>query len=391
MFMLGLSSFLTWKLGEEIRNSVEAQSQVLQAAERLENYGNVLELSIKMVVATGDSSAAARYRAVQPQLRETLQKLRTDLDVGGARAAASQVDRADLWLIAREFEALDLANQGRLEEARNIISSDDYNDHLAIYYGGIADLEDRASEHLASSERQVDRFLTVILALSLASFAVILAGAIAVWRPARTWAHRLKTSQVRTAKALAELAKIQEQLEAANQSLFEQARMDPLTGLPSRRKFNEDVERAIPEALADGSSYSVILCDVDNFKLYNDTYGHLAGDEALRLVGAALKGALGPEDRVYRYGGEEFALFVKSHSPQVGMLTAERFRAAVESFGIPHRGNATGIVTVSLGIVQIDPARNLSIGCWIEMADRALYAAKHSGRNRVAASDAMAA
>lgn len=391
MAMLCSSSFLTWKLGDQIRTSVNAQTKVLTAAERLENYGNVLELSIKAVVATGDPEAAARYRAVQPQLREILKQLRSDLEIAGARSAASNVDRADLALIAREFQALDLASRGQLPEARRIILGDDYNYYLKIYYDGIAELEQKATEHLSAGHRRIDDYLSGILGLSVASFLSIVLGAVSVWRPAHNWARRLQRAQARTSRALMDLAAAQEQLKNANQTLFEQARVDPLTGLQSRRKFNEDIEEVFPQILQGSGAFSLIMCDVDNFKLYNDNYGHLAGDEVLRLVGETLKRSLRTDDRVYRYGGEEFVLLVRSNSVEAGRVSAERFRAVIEAMRIPHCGNNAGIITISMGLAHVESGQNYSIGQWIDQADKALYEAKRRGRNQVATCPVLAA
>ncbi|QDP20432.1 GGDEF domain-containing protein [Sphingomonas xanthus] len=384
ILMLGISSYMTWHLGEQIRTSVRSQTKILTAAERLEHYGSVLELSIKAVVATGDPEAAARYRAVQPQLRETLKELRTNLEPSAVTTVAtSNVNSADLALTAREFQALDLASRGRLDEAKELIHGEDYNRYLKIYYGSIAEIEQRATEHFMSSERRLDSYLTAILTLSLASFLFLIVGTFAAGRPARSWARELKLSQERTETALVDLRSAQELLKAANQNLFEQARVDALTGVQSRRKFNEDVENVIPRALQDGESYSLIMCDVDNFKLYNDNYGHLAGDEVLRSIADAFKAASRYDDQVYRYGGEEFVLLLKSTSLEAGKVSAERFRAAIEAMQIPHVGNKMGIVTVSMGLAQIEAGRGLSIGRWVELADKALYEAKRSGRNRV--------
>lgn len=391
IIMLGLSSFLTWRLGEQIRTSVKSQAEVLTAAERLEHYGSVLELSIKAVVLTGDLEAAARYRAVQPQLRQTLHELRSNLQTSENRMAAAEVNRADLALTAREYQALDLASRGRLPEARELIHGEDYNRYLKIYYGSITEIEQRATDYFLESERRLDRYLTGILILSLASFAIILIGAAVVGRPAHSWARQLKRAQRQAEQALTDLAEAQEQLTDANRTLFEQARVDALTGLQSRRKFNEDIEEVLPRAIQNGEAYALIMCDVDQFKLYNDTNGHLAGDEVLRSVAEAFRKTARAGDRVYRYGGEEFVILLHSLSLEAANVSAERFRAAVESMGIPHRGSTRGVVTVSMGMVQIEPGLGMSVAKWIEWADNALYDAKRGGRNRVANRAALAA
>ena len=389
--MLGFASFLTWKVEEQIRTVVKAQAEVLTGVERLEHYGSVLELSIKAVVATGDLEAAARYRAVQPQLRETLRDLRANLQSSANRMAAAEVNRVDVALTVREYQALDLASRGKLAAARLLIHNEEYSHNLKMYYDSVAEIKRRATEHFLESEGRLESYLTNIFLLSLTSFVVIVLGVIAVGRPTHRWALRLRRAQKTAGRALSNLAEAQESLRQANKTLFDQARMDPLTGLQSRRKFNEDIEEVLPRALQGSESYSLIMCDVDHFKLYNDTYGHLAGDEVLRSVAEAFKSVTRAKDKIYRYGGEEFVLLLHTSSLEAGKVSAERYRAAIEAMSIPHCRNERGIVTISMGLAQIEPGLGISIGRWIELADKALYDAKRGGRNRVASGIALAA
>ncbi len=111
LFLLSASTVLTWRMGEQIRRVMASQIKVLTAAERLDHYGSVRELSIKAVVATGDEVAAQRYRKVQPQLRATLNELREAVELHENKAAAKKVDETDLALKAVEHEALQLAGR----------------------------------------------------------------------------------------------------------------------------------------------------------------------------------------------------------------------------------------------------------------------------------------
>jgi diguanylate cyclase (GGDEF)-like protein len=125
------------------------------------------------------------------------------------------------------------------------------------------------------------------------------------------------------------------------------------------------------------------MCDVDHFKLFNDTYGHPAGDKVLQRVARALANGCRSGDQVYRYGGEEFLLILPNQTLDGGHISAERPRSAVEGLGIPHRASPSKKVTVSVGLAALSANQGKTIGKWLEDADAALYRAKAAGRNRV--------
>jgi diguanylate cyclase (GGDEF)-like protein len=127
------------------------------------------------------------------------------------------------------------------------------------------------------------------------------------------------------------------------------------------------------------------MCDVDHFKLFNDTYGHLAGDEVLRSVARALANGCRGGDQVYRYGGEEFLLVLPAQSLEGGHRSAERLRAAVEALNIPHSASPSKRITVSMGVAMLAAGEGKSAAAWVKQADAALYRAKGLGRNRVMA------
>ncbi len=176
---------------------------------------------------------------------------------------------------------------------------------------------------------------------------------------------------------------LEEQLAARNRELEQIAMLDGLTGIPNRRAFDQDLGRRILESQRYRRPFALLMLDIDCFKAYNDTLGHAAGDSALRRIAHVLKRALRGTDDVYRYGGEEFACILPETDEDGAMLVAERLREAVEREKLAHPGYRHGIVTVSVGVTVHRPQHPDSPSWIVENADRALYCAKKSGRNRV--------
>ena len=173
------------------------------------------------------------------------------------------------------------------------------------------------------------------------------------------------------------------ELEKLNRELFAMSRRDPLTRLGNRLRLREDLETLSAQAQRYGHSYCAMLCDVDFFKAYNDTYGHLAGDEVLKRVAGVISENLRGGDMAYRYGGEEFLIILPEQSLGSAVSIADRLRRAVEDLGIPHEKNPPGVVTISLGVATLPAEEPKSTDDLLKEADEALYRAKESGRNRV--------
>jgi two-component system, cell cycle response regulator len=179
-----------------------------------------------------------------------------------------------------------------------------------------------------------------------------------------------------------ELANQQVQLERLNSQLFRQARIDGLTQVGNRLKMREDLNILFARVAEQGESFCAVMFDVDHFKLYNDEYGHLQGDEVLKRVARTLVQGCRPNDEIYRYGGEEFLLVMPEQSIEAACAAAERHRAGIEQLAIPNIGSPETIVTISAGVAATTATRP-SIKEWLEGADGALYRAKQLGRNRV--------
>jgi two-component system chemotaxis response regulator CheY len=185
-----------------------------------------------------------------------------------------------------------------------------------------------------------------------------------------------------------QLAYTQAQLERANLELLEQSLTDQLTGLGNRRRMDEDLDRVHARARRLGRTYGVAIFDIDYFKRYNDHYGHVAGDGALRDVASCIELIVRAGECAYRYGGEEFLVLM----PDCGLgdvvsTAADRIRRNVLQAAIPHeaRPSEPHVVTVSGGVSCWMPGSRLSAREMLEEADQALYDAKTAGRNRISA------
>ncbi|MCF7823184.1 MAG: diguanylate cyclase [Candidatus Marinimicrobia bacterium] len=176
-----------------------------------------------------------------------------------------------------------------------------------------------------------------------------------------------------------------EKLEMANQQLEVLSRVDGLTGIANRRRLDEDIDREWKRMLREHRFLSVILCDIDHFKLYNDTYGHQQGDDCLaRIAGAIRKSVNRPGDLAARYGGEEFCIVLPETKLEGAVKIAELIRKNVHELKIEHSSSPVApFVTLSLGVASIVPDADGQPSVLIGAADRALYQAKGNGRNRV--------
>ena len=165
--------------------------------------------------------------------------------------------------------------------------------------------------------------------------------------------------------------------------LSQQARTDPLTGLHNRLKLSEDLEQLHARSERYAEEYCLAMCDVDNFKSYNDIYGHQAGDLALREVAASLVGQVRKSDGVYRFGGEEFLVVLPNQTQEGARIFMERALDSVRDLEIEHIGDPAGLLTLSAGISAFTTEHKPDAEQLLGEADAALYAAKAAGRNRV--------
>ncbi len=174
------------------------------------------------------------------------------------------------------------------------------------------------------------------------------------------------------------------QLESANLKLQQLSSQDSLTQVGNRRLFDKYLQKEWERLLRYHAEISLIMCDVDYFSLFNNSYGHQAGDNCLQQIALVMRSAIKrPADLVARYGGEEFAIILPNTSSQGALHVAEVIREGVKNLQIPHNQSNYGLVTISLGVATLIPTLGLGPEALIALADKALYKAKEHGRDYV--------
>jgi diguanylate cyclase (GGDEF)-like protein len=165
--------------------------------------------------------------------------------------------------------------------------------------------------------------------------------------------------------------------------------VDGLTGVANRRHLDETLESEWRGCLRSRSPLTLVMIDIDHFKQFNDTYGHLAGDACLKSIAVLMKAAMErPHDMIARYGGEEFICLLPDTDMAGAQLKAEELRHSVQTLSIPHDGSLVAlVVTISIGVATTIPTADLTPDDLIAAADAQLYEAKRHGRNRIYATD----
>ncbi|PLX77534.1 MAG: diguanylate cyclase response regulator [Desulfuromonas sp.] len=199
-------------------------------------------------------------------------------------------------------------------------------------------------------------------------------------------ALHLKSEMDQRKEREAELLALNQRLESLNHELEKASTTDSLTGLANRRYFNEFVLREWRRAIRDKTVLAILMIDIDHFKSYNDSKGHLAGDVCLQRVAMALQRPIKrPADLLARYGGEEFVAVLPETGLEGAQQLADDMHKEIRGMALPHQASATAdTITVSIGVAVMDPQSKMTVEQVLDKADQALYRAKLAGRNRTA-------
>ncbi len=207
-------------------------------------------------------------------------------------------------------------------------------------------------------------------------------------RTIRDASTRVTSGALNIVRDISERKLAEEQLEAAYRAVEALSVEDALTGIANRRKLDESLSNEWRRGIRNRKPLSFLLLDVDYFKSFNDTYGHPSGDVCLKEIAQTIAEVVArPGDLVARYGGEEFAV-VLPYSDETGALElAGKICDSLRVRALVHSANPDGIVTISIGCATLVPSMEQPVQALVEMADRALYRAKSTGRNRVCSAD----
>ncbi|WP_426406807.1 GGDEF domain-containing protein [Bradyrhizobium ganzhouense] len=283
-----------------------------------------------------------------------------------------------------------LARNGKLTEADLEQIYDTYLSHIkttdridkvgARVIGEIDDVVDVLSEALGMTSSYDASLSGAAKELSLAKKADQIQSIVeSLLSSTREMRESNKTLEDRLILAKSEISNLQQSLEA----IRAESLTDPLTGLGNRKYFDRMIGMAVQSALASGEPLSLLLFDIDHFKSFNDSYGHLTGDQVLRLVGLSLKQTIKGQDITARYGGEEFAVVLPNTALRQALTVADHIRRAVMAKELKKKstGEILGRVTISVGVSMLKQGDDTDT--LIDRADACLYAAKRNGRNRV--------
>ncbi|MDZ8183580.1 MAG: diguanylate cyclase [Nostoc sp. ChiSLP02] len=280
------------------------------------------------------------------------------------------------WLPILNMELTDsyfINNQGKFQPQGIIKVTPD------IYTAGLSACHVQLLEKL-----QVRAKLVVSILQGDRLWGLLVAHHCSAAREWQAWESEL-LQQLATQVAIAiQQSELYHQLQLANQQLENIAMVDQLTQIANRRRFDSKLECVWKYLLREQGCVSLLLCDIDYFKQYNDTYGHAAGDECLRLVAQALQQSVKRStDLAARYGGEEFIVILLNTDSDGASLVAQKIHQAIKQLNIPHAASTVKqYVTLSIGIATVIPTPDMVPLDLIEKADRALYQAKAQGRDR---------
>ncbi len=200
--------------------------------------------------------------------------------------------------------------------------------------------------------------------------------------------EEIKTFNQKTVYEVSELAagygKLIGELKISHNELHRLTRTDQLTQVYNRRWFDENFDLEWRRANRNNKKLTLLMIDIDYFKNFNDTYGHVEGDDCLKKVAAVIADSLGrPMDNVVRFGGEEFAVLLPETNIDGGLIIAEKIRGNIEALGIENRrGDTMAVVTVSIGVACVQPSKDMDKEALLDNADKAMYEAKKLGKNR---------
>lgn len=357
--------------------------------ERMVRLNQELASMLVISVLEQNTLRTASYDTVNADLEVTIKSvglLTRQQNLSEEISALAEDHRA---LHVTEEAALKHMRQDRWQEARQMLFADSYVLAKKIYEINSEAAVGALTGELARTAERFDQLRLAAQAMRIAALLVLLW--VGVMFSRRLRAEVALQAHLREQIAASNLAleeKVQmrtAELEAANRQLEALSATDGLTGLANRRKFDLEWEMEWQRALRQGLPLAVAMVDVDQFKAYNDHYGHQMGDLCLKIVAQALGSSVQRSgEMAARYGGEEFVVILPGLDGAQAHAAMERVRATLQAQDLPHaKADVAGVVTISVGVASRVPRADESSASLVQEADAAMYQAKHQGRNQV--------
>lgn len=365
------------------RDAIESRLQ------RVQTLNEAIHAALVDALLQENIVRAAQYNVFNEELDMILTDVRHLSDFLLLSSESEHLAQEKNVLQSLQNEAYSLMLRDNWPEALQILANDSYLRNRKLYEIN-SDLAIVAlSSELANKSRIYEQQRFGALWLILVAVLLLL------W-VGRRYSVRLKQEAQKQADLRETIARANQDLEhkvqlrtaelqTANERLERLSSLDGLSGLANRRTFDQTLLTEWQRAQRHGQWLAVIMLDIDNFKAYNDHYGHQAGDACIQALAQVLSDSVRRSgELVARYGGEEFVFLLPGSDVSAALKTAERTRQAVEARALPHAYSATADhVTISLGVAALRPGPDDISARLVKMADDALYAAKNAGRNRV--------
>lgn len=364
LFLTSVWSYSAFQdIEQENRRIVEEAIPISNAASELFRLLLDQELSVRGYTYNQDAQSLEQYEATKQSLEETIRIIR---ELDERHPIMQELIQDEALPLIQKMEAFH-ASQIELIEAGDVIAANARRYSGIDYINQFRDVDAALREDIDNIIQQAT--LRSEIASNSAKWVIFIVVGIALLL-LMTFMHTFR-------------------LERSKQALIHRSLHDALTGIWNRRAFDEKLERMWDEATDTGDVLALLLLDIDAFKTYNDTYGHLAGDACLERVANAIDKAVGEDGMTARYGGEEFAVLLRPRHARQPKEIAERIRQAVLKLNIAHEMyTPLRKVSVSIGVAEHAPTPSGDKTDLIEAADQALYQAKQSGRNRVSVGQA---
>jgi diguanylate cyclase (GGDEF)-like protein len=363
--------------------------EINTALERMVRLNQQLNNMLVVAVLEQNTLRTASYDTVDLDLEATFRTVGhlTRQHPLAEEISALNADREQLHVT--EEAALGLMRLDRWTQAHQMLFADSYVQAKKIYEINSETAVGALTGELATTAEHFDRVRTAALVTRLGALALLL------WVGAM-FSRRLHTEQMAQGQLRDEITAANQcleekvlartaELEAANRRLETLSATDGLTGLANRRTFDLAWDAEWQRASRQGLPLAIAMVDVDQFKAYNDHYGHQSGDLCLKILAQTLGSmAQRPGELAARYGGEEFVVVLPGLSGTEAYAAMERIRAAVQAQGLPHaKATVAGVVTISVGVASCVPSQGESSASLVQAADVAMYQAKAKGRNQV--------